>query len=311
MARLASTLLVLALLGGTAAAFGVTEGLKLQKSPIARTRIEYKDFSPVCGCRKHATRIGFRLSSGDRLTVAMVDGGERVVRTLVAGRSYPRGEVSFPWDGRDDAGRVVPDGRYEPRVHLARQHRTILLPNPIRVDTKPPQIRLESVRPPTISPDGDRQADRAVVRYRLSEPAHAILYVDGVQRGFKRGQQLTGSIEWSGKRRGAGLPAGTYRLSLGAQDVAGNVAPAGGSVPLRIRYIELARRTIRLRARTRFGVRVATDARAFAWTLGTRSGQSRPGLLVLRAPRTRGRYVLTVREHGHAARATVIVERRR
>ena len=40
MARILPTLLVLALLGCTAAAFAVTEGLKLEKSPISKTVVD-------------------------------------------------------------------------------------------------------------------------------------------------------------------------------------------------------------------------------------------------------------------------------
>ena len=46
MARLLPILLVLGLLGGTAAAFAITEGLKLEKSPIGSTHVD-KLFSPV------------------------------------------------------------------------------------------------------------------------------------------------------------------------------------------------------------------------------------------------------------------------
>ncbi len=50
----------------------------------------------------------------------------------------------------------MPEGRYRPRVHLASERRTIVLPNPIRVDVTPPQIELRSLRPRVFSPDGDR-----------------------------------------------------------------------------------------------------------------------------------------------------------
>ena len=39
MSRLLSTVLVIGLLGGTAAAFAVTEGLKLQHTPITSTKV--------------------------------------------------------------------------------------------------------------------------------------------------------------------------------------------------------------------------------------------------------------------------------
>ena len=57
------------------------------------------------------------------------------MRTLVSGQRLRRGTVHYTWNGRDDAGSFVAQGVYKPRVHLAAQHRTIDLPNEMRVDT--------------------------------------------------------------------------------------------------------------------------------------------------------------------------------
>jgi hypothetical protein len=78
---------------------------------------------------------------------------------------------------------------------------------------------------------------------------------------------------------------------------------------VRIRYVELARSVIRVRARTRFGVRVRTDASSFRWRFAGRRGLAPAGLLVLRAPRA-GRYRLYVDVNGHGAVARVIVRPR-
>jgi hypothetical protein len=67
---------------------------------------------------------------------------------------------------------------------------------------------------------------------------------------------------------------------------------------------------VHVKARARFGIRVATDARRFRWRFAGRAGTARPGLLVLRAPKLPGRYRLFVDERGHAARALVVVRRR-
>ena len=71
MARLLSTLLVLGLLGGTAAAFAVTEHLKLVRSPILSTQVDNKVFSPVCRCSTEKARIHFRLRQADRVTLSI------------------------------------------------------------------------------------------------------------------------------------------------------------------------------------------------------------------------------------------------
>ncbi|MDQ3824087.1 MAG: hypothetical protein M3321_12690 [Actinomycetota bacterium] len=305
---MASTVLVLGLLGGTAVAFAVTETLKLQLSPIAAPRID-KVFSPVCGCRSASATIRFRLREADRLTVAVVDDGGDVVRTLARARSERRGDVTYEWDGRDDAGRIVDEGSYRPRVRLAEERRTIVLPNPIEVDVTPPRIRGVRASPATISPDGDGRADRLVVRYRVDEPAHGLLFVRGKREIYTRFQRLADEMIWSGRRGRRAVPPGQYSLAVAARDTAGNVGPTVTLAPLRVRYVELARETIRATARTRFGVRVDTDAPSYMWVFAGRSGRSRERLLVLRAPRA-GRYRLFVETNRHADSARVIVRPR-
>jgi hypothetical protein len=54
------TVLVLLILGATAAAFVVTEDLKLEPDPLARPRID-RTFSPVCDCDQATAQIAFRL----------------------------------------------------------------------------------------------------------------------------------------------------------------------------------------------------------------------------------------------------------
>jgi hypothetical protein len=304
--RLAPTLIVLALLVATALAFGAAERLKLERSPIAGPEID-KVFSPVCQCDSDRARIGFRLRKRDTISLAIVDVEGRIVRRLVDSEQFPPGPVLTRWDGRDEAGRLVPQGVYRPRLHLAHGRRTIVLPNPIRVDTRPPRVTHVDVEPHTFSPDGDRRNDRITVRYGVNEPAHGLLFVNGERQVRTRFAPLEGQIPWFGVVGGRPLPAGLHRIALGAEDRAGNVATPNNETTVTIRYIVLARSTLRARARTRFGVRVTTDARTFRWRFAGGTRVARPGLLVLRAPRKPGRYTLFVSANGHGARARVLV----
>lgn len=295
---------MLALLGGTAVAFALTEGLKLEHSPISRTRVD-KVFSPVCHCPTRVARIAFRLRDPDTLTVAIVDAGSKVVRTLLDRRSFNRGLHGFSWNGRGDDGAILPDGAYRPRLRLGRGRRTIVLPNPIRLDTRPPHVRILSVGPRTFSPDGDGRADGVVVRYRLDEPARALLLVDGVQRVRTLRVRVLDRLEWFGKDGGRTLPPGTYRLALAAEDLAGNRSRPTPARPVLLRYIALAG-PARAPAGSAVRFHISTDARAYRWRLGAAHGAGRGPLLVLRAPGP-GRYVLVVRAAGHAARERLVV----
>ena len=185
MAKLPQTLVVLALLGATAAAFAVTERLKLERSPITGTRV-YRLFSPVCECLRDAATISFVLRQRGEITVDVLDSEGDVVRTLVRDRDEPRGRVTYSWDGRDEAGRIVEEGRYRPRVRIREHGRTIVLPNPIRVDTTPPRIRFTDVFPRVFSPDGDGNSDRVTATYEVDEIARAMLLVDGRRRVLGR-----------------------------------------------------------------------------------------------------------------------------
>jgi hypothetical protein len=307
VARLVSTLLVLGLLGGTAAAFAVTEHLKLVRSPIFRTDVDHV-FSPVCGCPTDTARIAFQLRRADRLTLSIEDGDGRIVRTILDGHPARRGGLGRFWDGRDDSGAVVPDGVYKPRVHLADQHRTIVLPNPIRVDTEPPRVTVVSWIPRgrVLTPDRNFRHERLEVRYRLSEPAHVILYVGGKRRYRSRSQQLTGIARWFGRVHGRGVRAGRYRVTLAARDIAGNLTRPVRVGTVFVRYVRLPHRVYRVKAGTKFGTRVLTDSPGVRWRLGTRKGTGRSHL-VLRAPKQPGRYRLTVTVGDHRATAIVVV----
>jgi hypothetical protein len=306
--RHAPTLLVLALLAATAVAFGVTERLKLERSPIAGPEIT-KVFSPVCECDEEEATIAFRLRERDTVSVSIVDGDLDVVRRLVVREAVPAARFETTWDGRDENGEVVPEGTYRPRLRLEGDRRTIVLPNPIRIDTTPPRVLRVDVDSGGFSPDGDGRNDKLSVGYRFSERAHGLLYLAERRVVRTLRQRPVSKLDWFGRVDERALPAGDYSFTLAAEDTAGNVSD-GRTFTARIRYVELGRETIRVGARTRFGVRVTSDAQTIRWRFARATGRTRPGLLVLRAPRRPGRYTLFVEANGHGARATVVVRAR-
>jgi hypothetical protein len=313
LARPATTILVLLVLAGSAAAFAISEGLKVQKAAITAVQIG-KTFSPVCDCPTDRVSIAFRLTRSDRLTVAIVDSHGQVVRTLVGSRLYGRGKHHFTWNGLTAVGVVVPDGVYEPSIRLHRAGKTLVLPNPIRVDTVPPRISVVSVRPRLISPDGDGHSDVVHVRYRIDERAHALLYVNGVLRARTKFQRENDSIDWYGRAGGEALPPGTYRLSLAAVDSAGNPSKPLPAGTVRIRFVELPAKALTAKAGARLIVPVSTDAKKVHYTLrhgsSTVASGTSPRRLVLHAPVRKGRYTLVVDAAGHRARAVLIVAKR-
>ena len=85
MARWPQLLIVLALLGATAAAFAVTERLKLERSPITGTKVD-RVFSPVCECARDLSVISFVLRRRETLTLDILDRNGRSIRTVVRDR---------------------------------------------------------------------------------------------------------------------------------------------------------------------------------------------------------------------------------
>jgi hypothetical protein len=306
LARWPHLLIVLALLAATAAAFAMTERLKLERSPVTGTRVD-RVFSPVCECARDLAVISFVLRQRETVTLDILDKDRRSIRTLVRNRREPRGRVSYTWDGRDNLERIVPEGVYRPRVQLERNGRTIVLPNPIRVDTTAPVIRIVRVFPRVFSPDSDGRDDRVTVEYRINERANALMLVDSRQRVQSKFRRLEGRLVWFGRVNGSVVRPGVYELRLRAVDRAGNRSLRTRAVPVRVRFVELSRERISVVAGKRFSVRVRTDADQYRWLFAGERGGGRRQVLVLRAPEEPGAYTLYVIVGGRAARAAVEV----
>ncbi len=306
VARYALTLLVAGLLVATATAFAVTERLKLEDSPVLGTQID-NVVSPVCTSCQAAARnalIGFRLRQEENIRLDIADSSGTIVRRGVGSGLFGQRFHTFAWDGRDDSGRVVPDGAYTAVLTLVDENRTFEFPEEIQVDATPPTIEDVKVRHRAFSPDGDGRADRVDLRYRFSEPAYAILYLDGKRLGRSYGRKPTNTIQWYGR----GARPGEHRLALAAQDPAGNQAPSTREFTVRLRYIELSKPRYLVRGPS-VRERVSTDAKSVQWRLAGRRGTARKRVFRVPLPSRPGRHRLTVSANGRSARATVVVRR--
>ena len=310
MQRLLTSLTLVGLLVATAAAFAVTERLKLTKSALMPGTRVSKAFSPLCGCARSHANIKVVVRRADTVTVRILDSHSHEVDFLTT-TTLRRGEARFRWDGTTNAGLRAPDGVYRVSVHLARQHQTIVLPNDIQLDTKAPDVISATPSREDFSPDGDKQADFVRLTYTLSKPAHLLLYLGGRRILETYRHPASGAASWKGIARGRLLRPGRYTLEVGAIDAAGNRTPPDqrARVHVRLRYIVLASTHIVARAGRFFDIGVSTDAVRYHWALGTRRGRNGGAVLRLRAPKKAGRYVLTVSERGHIDRARLVVRK--
>ncbi len=306
MARVLSTAIVLALLAATAAAFAITEGAKLEHSPILRTKVD-PVFSPSSQAHPVA-HIDFQLRTRERISVWIEDSDGRRVGTLLANRTYRAGsKVELVWDGVASNGIVQPDGKYLPVVKLARSHRVITLPSPITIDTTPPVITVRHPLYPILSPDGDHRRDSFTVPYTLNERAHGILRVRGRQVEFTLGQKEAGELHWNGKLKGRPAHPGRYLLTVAAQDEAGNVSKGFPFAIAQVRYLTLARDRVVVRPGGRFALRVSTDYPTVGWRLHGAHGEQAHGTLHFRAPKRAGVYRLYITAGPHSAKCAVVV----
>jgi hypothetical protein len=304
--RVVTTVTLLGLLVATSAAFAITEHLKLIKSPVFGTQVS-KILSPVCNCSTGVAKIRIRLRHPDRVTVTIVDSTGHEVATVRSDVPLPaRRPDHFVWDGRTADGSVVPDGVYHPWVHLAHARWTLRAANNIVVDTKKPKVVSASVARPLLFVAPGRTLG---IRYAFSEPAHAVVYLDGRRIIVGRRTRPHDKVKWAGTLAGGSLRPGRYVLSVGAQDVAGNETPASErkDVTVVVRYVQLTPQRLTVRSGGRVKVRVKTSARRYTWRLGHQHGARRGRVLRLRAPSTPGTYRLVVAENGHATTAVVRV----
>jgi FlgD Ig-like domain len=221
-----AVVVIAAIMAGTSLAFFVTERAKLRRPLVTDTAVD-KQFSPSCRCRRQVARIAFRLPGAARITVQIVNAAGQPVTTLVRDRLLSSGLKKFEWRGRSARGRVLPDGAYRPQVIFTRQHRRLVLPSPIELDTTRPRLEHYSAR---------IRGRRIALQYVFSEPAQAMLLVDGRLAELKRLSLSAGRLTWAGIfPNGHAAARGPHRILLVGVDLAGNRSrrPRGFIVRLR------------------------------------------------------------------------------
>ena len=233
-ARVAFGLLVLATFG----AFFVAQRIK-QSPPKIQSLRGAPVFSPNGDGRFDRMAFSFRLDEADEVDVTMVSSSGDDVKTLrkrLVVQAYRQVET-IRWDGRDDAGRRVPDGIYRPRLTLRRQGRSVVAQKSFRLDTRPPRPRVVYVspdpapvaellprpdrRPATIGLADTGTRTRVVIVRTAPTPTRRILGIDVRDEAT--------SVTWDGRVKGRAVAPGTYLAIVETRDQAGNV---GTSVPV-------------------------------------------------------------------------------
>jgi hypothetical protein len=226
----------------TIAAFFITQQLKSEFPLVIRFAAGPPTFSPNGDAYRDSTVVGFDLSEPAEVTFAITDGEGNEVRRIVDERRLA-GDTKhrFRWNGRNDEGRVVPDGTYRMRVVRRDESRVINSIKEIAVDTTPPKVDLLSASPSVIAVGEPRGAPRVRLRYRgpVNEaPEFRVFRTDDgpprVVRRFRGDDELGG--DWGGEVATGPettKPAedGVYAFTVTVRDRAGNLAVAPTEIP--------------------------------------------------------------------------------
>ena len=327
-----SRVVFLLLVGATFSAFFVAQELKSRPPVVKVTRVT-PFFSPDGDGRRDTSEISVVVKNPDEVTIAILDSeGERVRRLAsnVSARRFRPVRVS--WDGRDDAGRRLPDGRYRVRVGLRRQGRSVVSSKVIRLDTTPPSPVVERVDPDSriLSPRGGPVALR-VTRAGRGRPRLSVWRTDvePARRVARLRANHDGTAAWDPTPEGGAAPEGVYLVEATGVDRAGNVgssasdlprlpAEVAGSPGITIRSLAVQSPVTPARSGRPVTFLVDSRRRPYRWST-RRLGRSRPGRrgvsragrarLTLRAPRGGSAvHLLELRSGRHRVRVPFLVQ---
>jgi outer membrane protein OmpA-like peptidoglycan-associated protein/flagellar hook assembly protein FlgD len=201
--------------------------INTQSTPIA-VRITDADISPNGDGEDDSTSYLLEvpvLVGVERWELAIRNAARAVVRRYTGGARIPD-EIAF--DGRDDAGRSLPEGVYRARLDVVYENgnRPFAEPPELVIDLTGPSATIKAELT-VFSPNGDGNKDTVTVFHESYDEAVWTATVRDTAGAVIRTQIWHGtpddSYTWDGRRAdGRPVPDGTYRYTLAARDSAGN-----------------------------------------------------------------------------------------
>lgn len=329
----------------TAGSFALAQRLKRAPTIVYETHA-IQLFSPKVASLASKARFSFRLRvKRDQATLIVTNLAGDPLRTIKKDIPVTWGAtIRGQWDGADDAGRSVPDGRYRVQVVLRQAGRAVQLPFTFEKDTTPPQPKLLSIGPektgnqprPELLPRADGKP--AVIRYRAIGRSRKITVfrTDLVRPRPVLEVPITddsGKWTWDGTVKGKPVASGTYVVAVSAKDLVGNegwstgsadpIAPFGGELKGRggitVRYLAAQSPQAAIPAGERAEIGVISAGKQYRWSLrrvgekrARSRGSSRRPLLRPKLPNgPSGLHILELRTKDRVTQATVLTQGRK
>lgn len=310
--RLAATSLAVVIIA-TLGSFAAAQRLK-RAPPLVKEWQAIKLLSPNGDAHWENARFNFKLIQSDTADIVVTTADGDPVRTLqrdVTITAYK--QVKGSWNGSDDRGKLVPDGRYRIQLELQDAGRAVQLPFTITKDTTPPKPRLLSIGPEKTGPKADPRpellprADGKPIRVRFAtaacasdptqrcaigrKPGIAVFRTDLVRPRMILDEPLAigeTSWTWDGTVKGRRVAQGTYVVAVHARDKAENVgwstgvadpiAPFGerlkGQGGVTVRYLAAQSPQAAVAAGARAGIGIISPGKQYNWNV-RRIGEQR------------------------------------
>jgi len=120
----------------TVAAFAYAQRVKRDPPVVDNFKIagtSTNSFTPAGPCHRRI-RLKFRTTTSNEATVEIIKPGGKVVRVLAEDTFLKRYSYhTYHWNGKNDAGVILPVGRYRLRVLLHDEGRELTLPEAIHL----------------------------------------------------------------------------------------------------------------------------------------------------------------------------------
>lgn len=182
--------------------------------------------SPNGDKAQDSTNFSYTLNEDAHVSVQVLNENNVLVRTLSSNEFQTRGQHVTAWDGRDNLGQIVADGRYrlevtgKGTVMAGSQSVTVV------VDTQPPTLRLANLE------ETSRVRDASLTIEGLTDP-DAVVQVAGEPQIVP----INADGRFSLKRQ---LAEGSNTLKISATDPAGNVSTLSREIILATKPPEIA-----------------------------------------------------------------------